>query len=417
MPPPGPGRRPYPRLLTATALSNLGDGVRAAALPLLAASLTDRPVLVAGVAAAGSLPWLLFGLPAGAVIDRVDRRRLAVATEIGRVGMLTVLVATLATGHAGLPLVYLVAFGCGVAETFRNTLTATLVPPLVSCDRLERANGHLVNAEVSGNEFAGPPLGGYLFGVALVLPFALNAGVLAVAAALIASLPRVYAPTGPATGAGAASPRTLWRDIVAGLRFLAGHRRLRTATLLGGVFALADSAWFPILVLYVEQILQLPPVAFGLLLSAGAAGGLGGAFVAAAISRRFGHTGALLGSLLLAAAAQLALGLTSTTAVAAVALAASSFAFGIWNVVAVTLRQRLTPPELLGRVNGSYRTLLLGIDPVAALAGGVIAGVMGLRAPILLGVPLLIGAALLGHRGLRADPAGAGALGTGPGRS
>jgi MFS family permease len=416
MPTPVPGR-PFPRLLTATALSALGNGVRAAALPLLAATLTDRPVLVAGVAAAGSLPWLLFGLPAGAVIDRVDRRRLAVATEVVRVGMLAVLLAALVTGHAGLPLVYLVAFGCGVAEAFRNTLTATLVPPLVPRDQLERANGHLVNAGVTGNEFVGPPLGGYLFGVAMVLPFALNAGVLAVGAVLIASLPRVYSPGGPATGAGAVPARMIWRDIVAGLRFLAGHRRLRTLTLLGGGFALADGAWFPILVLYVEQILHLPPEAFGLLLSAGAAGGLAGAFFAAAISRRFGHTGALLGSLLLAAAGQMALGVTSTAAVAAVALAAGSFAFGVWNVVAVTLLQRLTPPELLGRVNASYRTLLLGTEPVAALAGGVIAGVLGLRAPILLGVPLLLGAALLGHRGLRADPAGAGVLSPGPGGS
>jgi MFS family permease len=400
--PPARHSRPYSRLLLATALSNFGDGLRAAALPLLAVSLTDQPLLIAGVTAAGSLPWLLFGLVAGAVIDRVDRRRLAIAADLGRLALIGLLFAGVASDQASLPMVYLVAFGCGVAETFRDTLTATLVPPLVPRKELARANGHLANAEMAGNELVGPPVGGYLFGAAVALPFALNGGVLAVAAALIVSLPRLFAPVRSTPDAATATTiRILRRDIADGLRFLAGHRELRTVTLLGAVFALADSAWFPILVLYVERILHLPEFGYGVLLSVGAVGGFAGAYLAAPLSRWAGHTAALLGSLVLAAAAQLALGLTSHTAVAAVALAASSFAFGVWNVVAVTLRQTLTPSELLGRVNGSYRTLLLGIDPVGALLGGLIATALGLRAPILLGVPLLVAAALWGYHGLR----------------
>ena len=148
---PGTGG-PYRRLLTATGLSNLGDGVRAAALPLLAASLTDRPVLIAGVAAAGSLPWLLFGPVAGVVIDRTDRRRLAAGADLGRFLLLGVLVVAVAGNAAGLPLVYLVALGCGIAETAPDTATATLVQPLVRGDRLDVANGPVVHTEEAGTE-------------------------------------------------------------------------------------------------------------------------------------------------------------------------------------------------------------------------------------------------------------------------
>ncbi|HEU4424881.1 MAG TPA: MFS transporter, partial [Pilimelia sp.] len=142
MAPKGAGSR-YRRLLSATALSNLGDGLRAAALPLLAASLTDDPVLVGGVAAAGSLPWLIFGLFAGVLIDRLDRRWLAGVADLGRLALLAGLFAAVVLGQAGLAAVYLVAFACGVAETVRDTTTATLVPDFVEPDRLDKANGQL----------------------------------------------------------------------------------------------------------------------------------------------------------------------------------------------------------------------------------------------------------------------------------
>jgi predicted MFS family arabinose efflux permease len=178
------------------------------------------------------------------------------------------------------------------------------------------------------------------------------------------------------------------------------------------LLALADSAWYPILVVYTRQILDLPAAGFGLLLSVGAVGGLAGAFSAARITRRAGTTTTVTGALVTAAVAQAVLGLTGHAAAAGAALAASSFAFGGWNVATMTLRQRLAPPGLLGRVNGSYRTLLLGMEPVGALAGGAVAGALGVRAPFLLGVPVLLAAAgpcsyqALGHRSPRSGDAG-----------
>ncbi|HEX5996319.1 MAG TPA: MFS transporter [Jiangellales bacterium] len=391
----------YRRLWSATALSNLGDGVRAAALPLLAASVTNDPVLVGGVAAAGSLPWLVFGLVAGALIDRLDRRWLAGVADLGRLALLAALFMAIAVNQAGLAAIYVVAFACGVAETVRDTTTTTLVPDYVEADRLDRANGRLFNAEVIGNELAGPALGGYLFGVAAALPFALNGGLVAVAAALLFSLPTVRTPASP--GQGSVAWSTVWREIADGVRFLAAHPRLRAATLLGGVLAVADSVWFPLLVLYVHDVLGRPGSAFGVLLAVGAAGGLAGAWCASWFTSRTSTGTAMLGALVLAAAAQAVLGLSTHVLLAGFALVLSSFAFAVWNVANVTLRQRVTPPGMLGRVNSCYRTLLFGVQPVGAIAGGALAGWLGLRAPVLLGVPVLMVAAAVGHRALRRE--------------
>ncbi|UBU18213.1 MFS transporter [Nonomuraea gerenzanensis] len=387
----------YHRLWLATALSNLGDGIRMAALPLLAAALSRDPVVVAGVALAGQSPWLLFGLFAGAVVDRYDQRRLTVLVDATRVLLLAVLVTALALDVANIVLVYAVAFMCGVGETLRDTATATLLPPLVKDADLDRANGGLVNAEVAGNELVGPPIGGYLFGVAMVLPFALNGSTLALAAALIFSLPNVFA----AKPVPAGEKRRIWAETGAGLRWLVRHRRLRALVALGGLFALMDSAWFPIFVLYVGQVLALPGWGYGMLLGVGAVGGLAGGFLAARVTRRIGTAAALAGCLLCAAAGQLMLALTTSVPVAAVGLGATSAAFGVWTVAARTLRQRLTPPELLGRVSSASMTIVMSAGPVGALAGGFVAAEWGLTAPILIGVPVLAVGALVCYLTLR----------------
>ncbi|SDJ29701.1 Predicted arabinose efflux permease, MFS family [Nonomuraea maritima] len=387
----------YNRLWLATALSNLGDGIRMAALPLLATGLSAEPVAVAGVSVAGQAPWLLFGFFAGAVVDRFDRRRLTVLVDVTRVLLLLVLVAALALNVAGIALVYAVAFACGVGETLRDTATATLLPPLVSDADLDRANGGLVNAEVAGNELVGPPLGGYLFGVAMMLPFAVNGSIMALAAALIFSLPSVLAlKSAPAGGKG-----QIWADTRAGLRWLMAHRRLRALVLLGGLFALLDSAWFSIFTLYVLQVLALPAWAYGGLLGVGAVGGLAGGYFAARVTRLVGSGTALTGCLGCAAAGQLMLGLTTSVPVAAVGLAITSAAFGVWAVAGRTLRQRLTPPELLGRVSSASMTIVMGAAPLGALAGGFVAAGWGLTAPILAGVPALTVGALACHLALR----------------
>ncbi|WP_431912994.1 MFS transporter [Nonomuraea jabiensis] len=386
----------YNRLWTATALSNLGDGIRSAALPLLAASMSADPVIVAGVAVAGQLPWLLLGLIAGALVDRFDQRRLVVLVDCGRTALLAALTVAVLTGSATVAWIYAVAFACGVGETLRDTATATLLPPLVKDADLERANGRLVNAEVAGNELIGPPVGGYLFGVAMVLPIAVNGGALALAAALIFSLPSVFAPA-PAPE----SKGRIWSETVAGLRWLVRSRRMFTLSLLSGTFAFVDSMWFVVLVLFVQQILELPAAIYGLLVGIGAVGGLIGGFLAARIVRLLGPAPTLTACLLAAAGGQLMLGLASEVVVVALGLAATSAAFGVWVVVARTQRQRGTPRDLLGRVTSASTTVVMTASPLGALVGGLIGREYGLRAAVLLGVPALVVAACVAYAVLR----------------
>ncbi|ALG10106.1 hypothetical protein AOZ06_27270 [Kibdelosporangium phytohabitans] len=374
---------------SATALANLGDGIRQAALPLLAVSTTTDPTLIAGVAVAGQLPWLLFGLMAGAVVDRVDRRRLVAVVDAGRVVLLAVLVAAVAADVVGLPLIYLVAFGCGIGETLRDTAASTLLPALVDRRDLDRANGKLINAEIAGNELVGPPLGSYLAGIALVVPFAVNGGTLAVAIVLILALPSMFAPRA------APGRARILAETGAGLRWLARHRRLRTLVGLASLFSFVDSAWFAILVLYVTQVLTLPAAAYGLMLAVGAVGGLAGGASAARLGRLMGPGKTLAGSLLVATAGQLLLGLTSSPPATVAGLALGSFAFGVWNVISLTERQKNTPEEMLGRVTSTARTMTMVAAMLGALAGGVVASLLGLHAAILLGVPLLLAAAVV----------------------
>jgi MFS family permease len=390
----------YRRWWSASALSSIGAGMYDAALPLLAAALTSEPALVAGVAVALELPWLVFGLFAGAIVDRVDTRRLVAAVNVVSCLLVGGLATAVAFDRAGLPLVYVVALACGTGATLTGTATSTMVPRLVATSQLDLANGRLITATSAGAEMLGPPAGGYLFGLAAALPFAVHSSTAAIAAALVFGLPRMFAPAPPAV-----RPRIL-RDVVAGARWLVRHKTLRAVTGLSVVFALTDSAWFAIMVLYVTEVLELPSAAYGLLVGIGGIGGLAGGLAAARLARTIRPVGRLLVSLLLGAGvAQAVLGLSADPIVTTVALSVSSFAFGVWNVVSVTLRQTLAPADHLGRVTSADRTAIMGASPLGALLGGLAAGAFGIRAPFLLGLPILLVGALLGYRALRRAPA------------
>lgn len=381
---------PYRRLLSATLLSNLGDGIRAAAFPLLAASLTRSPILISGVAIAGELPGLLLSLTAGSLADHFDRRRLIIVVDAVRLVLLLALIGMITVGWATIMILYVVVFVSAVAEVLRDTTAGTLVPSIVAVDQLDRANGRMITAEIAGNEFIGPPLGGYLFGLAMVLPFAINGGALAVAVALVASIPALVRPRIPAVGGEPDST-----GVRAGLHWFRDHRSFWPIPATTVALALTDSAWFTILVLYLQEVLHLPSAWYGILLAVGAIGGLAGGSFAARMINRLGAKITTLGCLTLAAIGQVLLGTTSSVIATAGVLASSSAAFAVWNVQARTIVQRTAPSELLGRVNGIQRTAIATATLVGAALGGVSAHRLGLHAPFLLGVPVLCGALLM----------------------
>jgi predicted MFS family arabinose efflux permease len=382
---------PFWRFWTASALANLGDGIRLAAFPLLAASLTDDPLAVAAVAAAATLPWLLTGLVAGSLVDRRGARVLLIGADAVRILVLVVLVGVLLADAATLTLMAVAAFVLGVAETARDTAAQTVIPRLVPSVLLERANGRMVAGGVVGNEFVGPLVGAALFAAGVALPFAVNSAVLAIAVLLVLYLPASLLTTRPVARADGAV-----RDGVrAGLGWLARHRVLRGLLAATALVALADAVWFAVFVLYTEVRLQAGAIGFGGYLAAGAAGGLIGALAAARLIGQQRHRAVLLGSFAVTAMMPALLLVAPTTWAAIVVVIMTSGGFGVLNVTAVSVRQRLTPAGLLGRVGAAWHTVLFGAEAVGGLGGGAVALWQGLQAPFALSATLGLVAVIL----------------------
>lgn len=376
--------RNYRAVWAAAAVSNLADGVFQVALPLLAIRLGASPAGVAGLVVASRLPWLLFTLHAGALADRLDRRATMVGVDLARTALIGGLAVLVAAGGERLAVLYAVAFLLGTGETLFDTSAQSLMPAVVAGDQLSRANGRLYAAEITANQFVGPPLGGVLAGVAFAAAFAGTAGGYLVAAVLLATLTGSFRPDrqGP--------PATLRRDIAEGLRYVWGHRLLRTFTVVGGVGNVATMAAFALFpVLAVEPgPLGLSEVGFGVLLTLAAAGSLLGSLVVARVERALGRR-RLLRLCIVVDGAATALLATANLPVAAVVGVVLGVTQILWNVVAVSLRQRIAPDHLLGRVNAAHRVVTWGAMPLGAALGGALAEVVGVR-----GVFLVSGVAM-----------------------
>ncbi|GAA1854153.1 MFS transporter [Asanoa iriomotensis] len=370
------------RFWGASALANLGDGIRVAAFPLLAAALTTSPVGVAAVASAQFLPWLVTGLWAGALADRRGARQLIVAADLARVAVLLALVVAVAAGRATVAVVAVAAFLLGVGETVRDTAAQTAIPRLVHDSQLERANGRLLAGEIVGNDFVGPPVGALLFVAGAALPFAVNGATLALAVMLMLSLPLTLARAAAVTAATAAAAGQR-PGVLAGLRWLLRNPMLRTLIAVAGAVGAADSAWLATFVLYARDSLGLGAVGFGLLLATGAGGGLLGAFAADRLIARHGHRAVLAWSLPLTAGTPALLVVAPDRWAAATVVVTTSASFAVLNVTARAVRQRSVPPELMGRVVAAVRTLSCGCAALGALLGGALASTLGADAPFL----------------------------------
>ena len=366
----------YVKLWFATAINNVGDGVRMTALPLLAATFTRNPIAIAGVLFACKLPWLLFSLISGAVVDRVDRRKLMIAINILRGVAMAALGFVVLGGGGGLALLYVVALAQGIGEVFSDNAAFALMPNIVPKHRLEDANGRLEAAVVTMNEFAGPALGGLLFALALGVPFLLDSFSFVVAALLLGTM--AYRPKPIADPA---PKRPIRKDIAEGLRWLWAHPLLRNLSLIAAATNLVLHATFAIAVLFALDVLGLGEIGFGLLLSAEAFGALTGSLLAGSLKRRLGITRTVVVALLVAGAANLAIASSTSWLVVGAMMVAVAFAGGLWNVVTNSLRQSLVPDRLLGRVQSTHRLLSWGAIPLGTLLGGVLSQFVGLRAP------------------------------------
>jgi len=365
----------YWRFWSGAAVSNLGDGIRVTAFPLLAASLTREPLAVGAVGAATMLPWVVAGPFAGVLVDRADRRKVMLGGQLGRALVIGAFAWMVAGDMASLPLLYAVAFAVGVGEVVVDTSSQAAIPLLSppGPEGLDVANSRLISAQVLLNEIAGGPVGGALFVLGASVPFGVDAGAALVAAALVASVRTPLQRRRP--------PRRgdMLREIGDGISFVRRSIALSRLAIAAAVVNAALSGAMGMLVLLALGDLGLTESGFGVLLGVGAVGGLVGSMAVRGPIRRFGRGRVLTAS---AATAAVAVGAVSV-APGAVAVAALQFttmaAVMAFNVAGQSLRQAMTPDELLGRVVTSFRLVGMAGAPVGAVLGGLAGSLFGIR--------------------------------------
>lgn len=379
--------RAYWRQFAASTISNLGDGVNAAAMPLLAITLTNDARLIAGVAFASMLPWLLLSLPAGVWIDRWERRRVMVTANVVRAAVYATIALSTAADVLGIwhLLALLVVVGC--CEVFFDMSAQAFLPSIVADEQLTRANGLLYAAEVICNSFIGLPVGAWLFVAAAGVPFGVNGASCALAAALIASIsvPRpANSSTPPSPSTQPAIPLSFVGQLREGLAWLWAHRTLRTLAILLGITNMCLTMGESIFVKFAFRYLDIGPSGYGLLLGAMSVGAIVGGLAGDRIARWLGAgVSVFVAYAIFAVADAVRAGFPTVVVVTATSILVA-LAGTVWNVVTVSYRQRIIPTELFGRVNSAYRFIGTGSIAIGALVGGQVAHHVGLRAPFFL---------------------------------
>lgn len=392
----------YWKLWTGSVVSNFGDGISAVAYPWLASAVTRDPIAIALVGLATRLPWMLFTLPAGVITDRVDRRKLVMWMDMVRF-TITVFVAfavltqqgsLTAPGTPGsdntptssaflLGVLYVSGLAFGMAEVLRDNAAQTLLPAIVHKEQLQRANGRLWGAEAAMNQFAGPVAAGFLLAVAFSLPFFVDAGTFAVAAAMTFLVAGDFRPKGEAP------PTTFRADMKEGFVWLWHRPLLRSLAISLGVLNALGAATMATLVLFAQEVIELDARGFGILMWAGAIGGILGSVTAEKITVRLGNGPTLFSTIVGGAVTSAVIGFTSELWVVFAMFLVGSVTAVLWNVITVSLRQTIIPDHLLGRVNSVYRMFGWGMMPIGSLAGGalvtigeaIVSRTFGLRLP------------------------------------
>jgi len=372
----------FAKLWAASTISALGSGLATIATPLFVASRTSSPLIISAAFGVAWLPWLLFALPGGVLVDRVDRRQLMIVVDLARVVAMGVLAAAILTGWASIALLYIVLFIVNTGEIIFRSASQAMIPSVVPTARLERANGWLVGGDTVAQQMLAGPLGGFLFLIAAGLPFLANAGTFAASALLMALIAGRYRPE-RVIDAGSRNRvlRTVWTDAAEGFRFLIRQRLLRTMAVLIGLLNVTLTGALAVLVLLAKDRLHLGSVGYGLLFTCIAVGGVVGSVIGDRLISWVTATWTIRVGLMIEAGLHLTLAASRNTPLICVVL----FAFGIhgalWMIVNSSLRQRLTPPEMLGRVGSTNLFIAAGGNCAGALLAGGFAAKFGITAP------------------------------------
>jgi MFS family permease len=339
-------------------------------------------LLVAGATVALEIPWLLFALPAGALVDRIDRRRAMVSADCVRTVVVALLAMLALSGDAPIWGIYAVAFALSTAETVFDPASEAILPLVVKREQLASANSRLEGTNWALNYFVGPPLGAATFAVIVAAPFMIDSVSFLLAALIVLGLSGNYRSA-------QAVRQPVWVEVRAGARWLLAHPVLRYTSPLAGLTNLATTAIVAVFVLFAQDIVGVSDLGYGLLVSSLGVGGLVGALSAGSIIRAVGSAGALRLSAILGAPTTIVLVAAPHPVIVAAGVLVFGVSTSLWNVANISLRQQLVPDELRGRIAASSRLITWGSQPIGAAVGGASAALFGLRAPFVFAAVVL----------------------------
>lgn len=401
----------FANLYTANIASSLGDGIARTAIPLLAVQVTLDPLLISGIAALAMLPWLFFAIPAGILIDRIDRRTALAMANTVRTLLAVLLFVVTASGGLTIWWLYLIIFTYGIFETVYDGAIRAVVPSILPKSELPRGNSLIEAGEQVIQNFVSGPATSLLFAVSALIPLGANAGVYALAVVLAVLLPKVasgrqYAAAHAAAHKGETGVWTSvawYRQFTDGLHFIMANRMLKTLWFLSTFSGMCLSIATASFVLYLVDRLALPEALFGVFMLTGAVGGIGASIITARLKTRWGTGLSVAVANVAASLAIVFIGAVPTLWAAAVGFVIVSGTITVWNILIMSLRQSIIPGRLLGRVHGTWRTLLWGSMPVGSIIGGLI-GRIDLILPFIIGGGLSALAGILWFRFLKSLP-------------
>jgi MFS family permease len=373
----------FNRMWASSIVSNLSDGILIAAAPLLAITLTDSTVLISAIGAMVMLPWLLFAIPIGALVDRVDRRFIlagANATRSAVVGLIAVLIAT---DHITIYWLLFSAFVIGVCEVAADTTAQSLIPQILEEKNFEKGNSRLQISETVIQGFIGAPLSGFIYAIAISLPFFINSLGFAVAALLALSIPIKYLQDVRIDHVEKEKKKFV-ADMKFGIKYLYTEKALRRLVVTTASIGVCYSMGTATMVLFIIKELELPQQLFGVILTIQGIGAIAGAFVAPRLSKKFGRSYVMTFGITSSSLVLLLQGFSPNIYIFVALATFGGFAISQWNILLMATYQTVIPNELYGRIHGTRRTLVWGMMPIGSLLGGVLAH-YSLRLPMYVG--------------------------------